>query len=115
MPHLLLPGDSASSCLMRGNAPTAGGGSIQVKRPAKSSVELRHDGPEGRGPRRGAGNRRGDTFCDRSAVDRGWLDWCERISLQIGAAWRFCRVNQTVFQALKARDFEELLAESMDS
>lgn len=40
---------------------------------------------------------------------RKFIDWCQKVSKQVGSDWRYVRVGQTVFGTGKFGAFEELL------
>ena len=45
------------------------------------------------------------------AKDAAMRDWCDRITDETGVPWRYCRVDQTRFQAVKASSLGELVDE----
>jgi type III restriction enzyme len=44
------------------------------------------------------------------AKDKSIQDWCERITKQTGQIWKFCRVNQSAFEAAKPKTLKEATA-----
>jgi type III restriction enzyme len=52
---------------------------------------------------------KGRVWEDTTMKDDAIRDWCERVTLSTGRAWRYCRVDQTAFQSVKPATLADLL------
>jgi len=52
---------------------------------------------------------KGRVWESTAAKDEAMQLWCERVSAAMGATWRYCRVNQSDFDAAHAGTLEQLL------
>jgi type III restriction enzyme len=56
---------------------------------------------------------KGRVWESTAAKDEAIQLWCERVSAAMGATWRYCRVNQSDFDAAHAGTLEQLLGASL--